>query len=178
MDTRVLNKIFFIGERNLLKKLLRIIVSENPNITNLLPIPKDLLKEKENTLSEKLKFFKSYKVSNYSEWITTYWGNEEFGDITLINEEDNKFSFNFYSELSDAKIILINIHKKYPKLKVNAEFHFVGEYLIERFETKMINGEVFYRINEGDYRKYICSLQLRIDEYNEKYEENITNNAA
>jgi hypothetical protein len=164
MDTRVLNKIFFIGEGNLLKKLLRIIVSENPNITNLLPIPKDLPKEKENTLSEKLKFFKSYKVSNYSEWITTYWGNEAFGDITLINEEDNKISFNFYSELSDAKIILINIQKKYPKLKVNAEFQFGREYLNERFETKMINGEVYYRINDDKYHKYSNHIQLRIDE--------------
>ena len=163
MDTRVLNKIFFIGEGNLLKKLLRLIVTENPNITNLLPIPKDLLKGKESTFSEKLKYFKLYEVSNYSDWIATYWGNEEYSDISLIDEEDNKISFNFYSEFSDAKIILINIQKKYPKLKVSAEFQFVGEYLIERFETKMINGEVYYRINNDKYHKYSNHLQLRID---------------
>ena len=165
MDKLVLNQISFIGEEDLLNKVIKLMMSENSsNISNLLPLPKDLNKNRVYSFPEKLKNYNKYKVSTYLDWINTYWGNEEFGDITLINAENKKITFNFSSEFSDSKIILINIQKKFPKLKVNAVFQTEDESLIEQFETIMINGEVFYKINNGVYYKYISSIQLRINE--------------
>ena len=165
MDKLVLNHVSFIGEEKLLNKVIKLMMSENSsNISNLLPLPKDLNKNRMYSFPEKLKNYNKYKVSTYLDWINTYWGNEEFGDITLINAENKKITFNFSSEFSDSKIILINIQKKYPKLKVKAVFLTEDEFLNERFETKMIKGEVFYTINNGVYCKYISSIQLRINE--------------
>ena len=165
MDKLVVNHVSFIGEEKLLNKVIKLMMSENSsNISNLLPIPKDIHKNRIYNFSDKLKNYNKYKVSTYSDWINTYWGNEEFGDITLINAENKKITFNFSSEFSDSKIILINIQKKYPKLKVKAVFLTEDEFLNERFETKMIKGEVFYTINNGVYCKYISSIQLRINE--------------
>ena len=161
MDKLVLNQISFIGEEDLLNKVIKLMMSENSsNISNLLPLPKDLNKNRVYSFPEKLKNYNKYKVSTYLDWINTYWGNEEFGDIKLINAENKKITFNF----SYSKIILINIQKKYPKLKVKAVFLTEDEFLNERFETKMIKGEVFYTINNGVYCKYISSIQLRINE--------------
>ena len=165
MDKLVVNHVSFIGEEKLLNKVIKLMMSENSsNISNLLPLPKDINKNRMYSFPEKLKNYNKYKVSTYLDWINTYWGNEEFGDITLINAENKKITFNFSSEFSDSKIILINIQKKYPKLKVKAVFLTEDEFLNERFETKMIKGEVFYTINNGVYCKYISSIQLRINE--------------
>ena len=165
MDKLVLNQISFIGEEDLLNKVIKLMMSEiSSNISNLIPLPKDLNKNRVYSFPEKLKNYNKYKVSTYLDWINTYWGNEEFGDITLINAENKKITFNFSSEFSDSKIILINIQKKYPKLKVKAVFQTEDESLIEQFEIIMINGEVFYTINNGVYCKYISSIQLRINE--------------
>jgi len=165
MDKLVLNQISFIGEEDLLNKVIKLMMSENSsNISNLIPLPKDLNKNRVYSFPEKLKNYNKYKVSTYLDWINTYWGNEEFGDITLINAEVNKITFNFYSEFPDSKIILINIQKKYPKLKVKAVFQTEDGLLNERFETKMIKEEVFYTINNGVYCKYNSSTQLRINE--------------
>lgn len=165
MDKLVLNHVSFIGDEKLLNKLMKLMMSENnSNISNLLPLPKDLNKNRVYSFSEKLKNYNRYKVPTYSDWINTYWGNDEFGDILLINTEVNKITFNFYSEFPDSKIILINIQKKYPKLKVKAVFLTEDGFLNERFETIMIKGEVFYKINNGVYCKYISSLLLRIYE--------------
>ena len=165
MDKLVVNHVSFIGEEKLLNKVIKLMMSENSsNISNLLPLPKDINKNRMYSFPEKLKNYNKYKVSTYLDWINTYWGNEEFGDITLINAENKKITFNFSSEFSDSKIILINIQKKYPKLKVKAVFLTEDEFLNERFETKMIKGEVFYTINNGVYCKYISSIQLIINE--------------
>jgi len=179
MDKLVLNQITFIGEEKLLIKVIKIMVSSNnSNISNLLPIPNDLQKNKILNFSEKLKNYNKYKVTTYSDWINTFWGNEEFRDIILFNTQDKHMTFNFYSEFSDSKIILINIQKKYPKLHIKALFQLENGDLNERFETKMINGEVFYRINNGEFCKYICSIKLRIDELEEKYENKLSRNVA
>jgi hypothetical protein len=42
-------------------------------------------------------------------------------------------TFNFYSEFSDSKIILINIQKKYPKLHIKALFQ------LENGDLKLID---------------------------------------
>ena len=171
MDKLVVNHVSFIGEEKLLNKVIKLMMSENSsNISNLLPLPKDLNKNRMYSFPEKLKNYNKYKVSTYSDWINTYWGNEEFGDITLINAENKKITFNFSSEFSDSKIILINIQKKFPKLKVNAVFQTEDESLIEQFETIMINGEVFYKINNGLYCKYISSIQLRLNEIKNEHD--------
>jgi hypothetical protein len=179
MDNLILNQITFIGEEKLLNKVIKLLVSaNNSNISNLLPIPKELQKNKVFNFSEKLKNYNKYKVSTYSDWINTFWGNENFGDIILINAEKKKMTFNFYSEFCDSKIILINIQKKYPKLNVKALFQLEDGAWYEHFESRMIKGEVFYRINNGELCKYSCSTKLRIDELEEKFEHQLSLNVA
>jgi hypothetical protein len=87
-------------------------------------------------------------------------------------------TFNFYSEFSDSKIILINIQKKYPKIYIKALFQLENGDLNERFETKMIKGEVFYKINNGEFCKYVCSTKLRIEELEDKFENQLSRNVA
>ena len=170
MIQEIKNQVTILGDRKSLEKIVRKYkLNRGETIFNFFPLPKDLIDKDECHFLEKLKLFEKYKITSRSEWVNTYWGSEDFSEIIKFRKLDHRIDITFNSQFSDAKIILINIQKKYPHLKLIGEFQKIGENCFELFETISENGEIFYQIENRGFRKYISPIQLRIDEINDQF---------
>jgi hypothetical protein len=165
MIQEIINQVSIFGDSKSLKSILRKFkLNKGENICNFFPFPKDLIDKDDCHFIEKLRLYEKYKVTSRSEWVNNYWGNEDFSEILEFRELDHRVDITFISQFSDAKIILVNIQKKLPHLKLFGEFQKVNENIVERFETMSLNGEIFYQINDRGFCKYVNSTQLRVDE--------------
>jgi len=165
MIQEIKNQVTILGDRKSLEKIVRKYkLKRGETIFNFFPLPKDLIGKNECHFLEKLKLYEKYKITSRSEWVNTYWGSEDFSEILKFRKLDHRIDITFNSQFSDAKIILVNIQKKYPNLKLIGEFQKIDEEIFERFETMSKNGEILYQIENGGFCKYINSTQLRIDE--------------
>jgi hypothetical protein len=165
MTQEIINQVTILGDNESLKNIVRKYkVNKGECICNFFPLPNEMTENDEGNFIDKLRLFEKYQVTSRVEWINTYWGSEDFYKISNFRKSDRCIEITFVSQYSDAKIILVNIQKKFPHLKLIGEFQKIDEELFERFETMSKNGEIFYQIENKGFRKYINPIQLRIDE--------------
>jgi hypothetical protein len=167
----ILNEVVISGDNKLLNSIFLKLTkgkSFTPvNITNLFPLPNEIKKlEKLDKIdiTTQINLYNKFGVTSYNEWVEQNWGEKEFGNIEKVQILNDKLKISFNTDLFDSKLILLNIQRKYPKIIIESLFIDQSIQRVEKFGSFNKDGEVYYKINDCEYEKFINHIELMINE--------------
>jgi hypothetical protein len=112
------------------------------------------------------RLFKKYNISNYHDWINTFWGVDDFFNPLITNYIINNLEIKFETNWTNSKIFIVTLQMKYPEIKIFSQFDYSdGSY--EIFNTTNNGSVIYFQSNNNEWKKYTNSMELRRTEFNE-----------